>query len=162
MKERVPDLDWYGRGVRDLAAKWEGLLPYRYSVVLENGVLPDYWTEKLADAILAWSVPIYCGATNIRSYFPADVMEAVDLDSPAEAADKIRRLVESDDYERRLPALEEARRRILDRHNVFNLMFDFAKEHFVGGPGQTVTLTPEPQPGKWGRRLEKWRRRYFT
>ena len=45
------DFDWFGRGVRDLGhRRLDGLANYHYHLALENGRVPHYWTEKLADA----------------------------------------------------------------------------------------------------------------
>lgn len=58
-----------GRGYKSFENKQDGLLPYRYSVVIENVQEPDYFTEKLLDCILCGSLPIYWGAPNIGDYF---------------------------------------------------------------------------------------------
>ena len=49
--------------------KEDGLKPYRYSIIIENSSENDYFSEKLVDACLLETVPIYWGAPNISKYF---------------------------------------------------------------------------------------------
>ena len=63
------DLSVLGRGYHPFELKQEGLLPYHYSVVIENVQEPDYFTEKLLDCMLCGTMPIYWGAPNIGEYF---------------------------------------------------------------------------------------------
>ncbi|NQW47660.1 MAG: hypothetical protein HQ464_07830 [Planctomycetes bacterium] len=39
----------FGQGVKPLADKWDGLAPYRSTIVIKNSRVPHYWTEKIAD-----------------------------------------------------------------------------------------------------------------
>ncbi len=63
------DFDLWGRGFRDMEDKSDGLVPYKYSIVIENSKHKDYWSEKIADAYLCGCLPIYCGCPNISDYF---------------------------------------------------------------------------------------------
>ena len=65
-------VDIMGRGFKPFEAKSDGLAPYRYSVVIENVREPSYFTEKLIDALLCETVPIYWGAPDIGQYFDTD------------------------------------------------------------------------------------------
>ena len=67
-------IDIMGRGYRPLDDKAEGLAPYRYSVVIENVREPGYFSEKLVDALLCGTVPIYWGAPDIGRYFDTRAM----------------------------------------------------------------------------------------
>ncbi len=69
IRSRGLDVDVMGRGYTPFERKEEGLLPYRYSVVIENVREADYFTEKIVDACLCETVPIYWGAPNIGEYF---------------------------------------------------------------------------------------------
>lgn len=116
LEREVPEVDIYGRGrARPLEDKWDGLAPYRYSIVLENSSSNDYWTEKLSDAFMSFAVPLYFGAPNVGDYFPSDSYIWLPLDKPKEAIEVIRETLHSDDWESRLDALREARQRIFDR-----------------------------------------------
>ncbi|WP_113911913.1 glycosyltransferase family 10 domain-containing protein [Roseovarius dicentrarchi] len=100
------DLDVMGRGYKPFAAKAEGLAPYRYSVVIENVRERNYFTEKLVDAILCQTVPIYWGCPNIADFFDTSGMiiceDEADLRAAIQAAS-------DEDYSARLPALRAMR-----------------------------------------------------
>lgn len=117
--EQGLDIDLYGRAVRYIDDKWDGLAPYRYSIAAENTIWPDYWTEKIADCFLTWTVPLYHGCNNLEKYFPAESFIRIDIGRPREAMETIRRVMREDDWARRLPALEEARNRVLYEYQLF-------------------------------------------
>lgn len=68
------DVDILGRGYAPFDRKSEGLAPYRYSVVIENVREPNYFSEKLIDAVLCETVPIYWGCPNVDSFMDTSGM----------------------------------------------------------------------------------------
>lgn len=46
-------------------SKAPALRPYRYSIVIESGNAPGYFSEKLIDCVSQGTVPIYWGATDL-------------------------------------------------------------------------------------------------
>lgn len=68
------DVDIMGRGYTPFAVKTDGLAPYRFSVVIENVRETNYFSEKLIDAILCETVPIYWGCPNIGDVFDTACM----------------------------------------------------------------------------------------
>jgi hypothetical protein len=112
-------VDIFGRGVRPLDNKWDGLAPYRYSIVIENSNGPDYWTEKIADCFLAWTLPLYDGCPNLEDYFPADSFIRIDGSDPHAVLATVNGALRSDEWERRLPAIQEARCRVLQEYGMF-------------------------------------------
>jgi len=117
LRSEVP-FDLYGRGFAPLEDKAEGLAPYRYSIAFENWPSPYYWTEKVTDCFLTWTVPIYCGCPRIHEFFPEKSVVTFDARDPG-AIDGMKRLVETDNYENRLDALSEARTLFLNRYQFF-------------------------------------------
>lgn len=100
------DVDVMGRGYQPFKAKPDGLAPYRYSVVIENVRERNYFTEKLIDALMCRTVPIYWGCPNIADFMDTSGMIL------CETGDDIRRVVRElsePDYAKRLPALEAVR-----------------------------------------------------
>ncbi len=73
-KKNAPEVHLLGRAFEPFDKKSDGLAPYRYSVVIENVREPGYFTEKLIDALLCKTVPIYWGAPDIAKYFDTDGM----------------------------------------------------------------------------------------
>ena len=112
-------IDFFGYDSTALPDKWEGLAPYAYHICLENSVCQDYWTEKIADPLLAFAMPVYYGCPNIGDYLPVDSMIRIDIERTEEAIGQIEELMESDVYERSLSAVIVARKLILDRYNFF-------------------------------------------
>jgi hypothetical protein len=119
LKRRLPDLEIYGHGVRPIKDKSAAVEPFRYHVAIENHVAPHHWTEKLADAFLGWSLPFYFGAPNASDYFPTESFIPIDIFDVAGAERIIRDAFTRDEYTRRLPAIREARRRVLECHGTF-------------------------------------------
>lgn len=63
-------IDFYGSGCdKPIDFKVDGLKDYRFSVVIENSIESDYFTEKLLDCFLTGTIPIYWGTKNIEHYF---------------------------------------------------------------------------------------------
>lgn len=100
------DVDVMGRGYTPFDAKADGLAPYRYSIVIENGRVRNYFTEKLLDAILCRTVPIYWGCPNIGDFM--DTAGMILCDSADDLKDAVCAVSEAD-YAHRLPTLEQAR-----------------------------------------------------
>jgi len=119
LKELIPEMELFGRGVRPVDDKADALDPYRYHIVIENHQAPHHWTEKLADAFLGLTLPFYYGCPNVFDYFPEDSLIPIDVSDPAGAAERIRAAIASNEFERRLPAIRESRRRVLNEYNLF-------------------------------------------
>lgn len=123
LRAALPELDVYGRGGGDIRAlddKAGALDAYRCHVAIENHVSPHHWTEKLADAFLGYTLPFYYGCPNVTDYFPADSLVPIDITDFDRALSTIKAVLAGDDeYERRLPAIREARRRVLEEYNFF-------------------------------------------
>ena len=92
-----------GRGYKPFDNKSDGLLPYRYSVVIENCREPSYFTEKLIDACLCRTVPIYWGAPDIAEFF--DISGMIICSSLDEISQALQNLSEAD-YASRSNAIE--------------------------------------------------------
>lgn len=106
IRGRGVDVDVMGGGYAPFERKSDGLAPYRYSVVIENVREPDYFSEKLIDALLCLTVPIYWGCPNIGEYF--DTSGMMICQSPEEIEAALVKMSEAD-YAGRLPALEALR-----------------------------------------------------
>jgi hypothetical protein len=122
LQEALPAIDRFGKGVRPLNDKAEVLDGYRYHVAIENDVAPHYFTEKLVDAFLGLSLPFYFGCPNAADYFPPGSFVPIDIFDFDDAFDTISEALNGNLFERRLPDLEEARRRVLEEHNLFAVL----------------------------------------
>lgn len=118
-------LDLYGRGgfsgrhyCGEVDDKWDGLADYRYSLAIENYHGPNYFSEKITDALLAWCMPIYWGCTNLEEYLPADSFVRIDIEDD-DAPERVREIVNSDLRKQNIDAIAEARRRLLDEYQIW-------------------------------------------
>lgn len=110
------DIDMYGFGWNPVADKREAIDPYLFTVVIENDSKDNYWTEKLSDAILGYSQPIYAGAPNVSSYFNhvfPTLKYGINQD---EFISGIKQSLESPPV---AVALYERRLQLMYRHNMF-------------------------------------------
>lgn len=121
-KAALPELEVFGRGVRDIDDKAEALDAYRYHLAIENHIAPHHITEKLTDTFLAGALPFYFGAPNAADYFPTDSFIPIDIRDTQGAIDTIRRSIDNDAYDKRKDAIECARRLALDEHNLFAVL----------------------------------------
>lgn len=131
--------DLWGRGFQPLEDKWDGLAPYRYSLAVENYSGPHYWTEKIADCFLAWTMPIYYGATNIETYFPSDSFIRIDIAQPKEAIEIIKETIQNNAYIKNRDAIAFARELVLEKYQ----FFPFIKEHIHNFREHTTMPCPE-------------------
>ncbi len=126
LKNRL-HMDIFGKGINPIKNKWDSLYPYRYSLVIENFKGPDYWSEKLADCFLAWTMPIYYGCTNIDDYFPKESLVKIDINSP-DVFKKIKEIISSDLWQKRREAISYARELILEKYQFFPFIVSKIKE----------------------------------
>ena len=139
LKAELPELDIFGRGIRPMDDKAEAVDDYRYHLAVENYIGRHHWTEKLADAYLGLSFPLYSGCPNAADYFPEESFMPIDIFREEESIEIIRKFIRDDEYPSRLPALIEARRRVLEEYNLFAVISGIIKErHQTGKAAKTV------------------------
>jgi hypothetical protein len=87
-----------GATVDTMAEKSAWLIPYRYSVIIENSVVPGYFTEKLLDCIACGTVPLYWGDPTVTDIFETVVpfstlndLQSILESPPTFADDALRR-----------------------------------------------------------------------
>ena len=134
LKSELPELDVFGYGMGKLDDKADALDAYKYHLAIENHSCDHHWTEKLADAYLGFCLPLYFGCTNLDAYFPRESYIWIDIRDPAGAAAEIKRVIHSDEYERRLPAILEARRRVLHKYATFPQLARLIEERHLVSP----------------------------
>lgn len=128
LKEKRFQFDLYGRDVNPIDDKFEAIFPYKYSIAIENSSYPHYWTEKIADCFLSWTMPIYYGCPNIRSYFPPESMIIIDVEKPNESLKLIQQAIAEDRWMKNLDAIEQSRNLVLNKYQFFPKM----AEHIRG------------------------------
>jgi hypothetical protein len=112
----------YGRGrEKELGSKIDGLLEYQYSLAVENSIQQSYISEKFSDCILAGVVPVYLGAPNVGSFFPAESFVQLKSKEHDEIAKKFETLT-SDGYRARIPALVASQSLLATKYNLISLI----------------------------------------
>lgn len=124
LKALLPELDIFGRGVREIDDKAESLDPYKYHVAIENHIALHHWTEKLSDAFLGYTLPFYSGCPNLANYFPEDSFIRIDINDVDSAYKIISEAIKNNEYEKRLDAIKEARRLVIEKYSLFAVLAD--------------------------------------
>ena len=128
IEPQLPELVRFGKGIREIDDKAEALDPFRYHIAIENHVCDHWWTEKLSDAFLGLTLPFYYGAPNAADYFPAESFIPIDIRDPQASLRIIRDAIETGQYEKRLPAIREARQLVLEKYNTFAVLSDLIEQ----------------------------------
>lgn len=136
------DIDLFGRAVRVIEDKWDGLAPYKYSLSVENSCSSDYWTEKITDCFLSWTIPFYWGCTNLEEYFPEESFIRINIEKPEIAVDIIKSAITNNEWEKRLPALKVAREKVLNQYQLFPHLAKLIRSHHANNKDKTVALIP--------------------
>lgn len=156
LKEHFGDrLHWFGNGINPLVQKWPGIAPYRYTIVLENQATDNIFSEKIFDAYLGLSFPIYWGAPNLSDFFPSSAFAKINIRDLNGSIDLIETLLKSKLAEDNLGSLLEAKRRVLWEFNMFARLAAIARALVQSSPGaqqQRVT------PWSWSRRAASERK----
>lgn len=125
--EKIPEhLEIYGRGFQSIDDKADAMLPCQYHLAIENGDGPHSWTEKLVDPWLCWAFPFYAGCDNVQDYFPRESFDYLNLEQPEQEAERMIRDIQNGRWKTALPAITQARQRVLDQHNLMILIGELA------------------------------------
>ena len=115
-----------GRGYKPFKNKEDGLKSFRYSIVIENSSEQDYFTEKLVDACLLETIPIYWGAPNISKYF--DIRGFIVCNSSDEIEDALKNL-SIRDYNRKIKWIKKNKEIALYHANLMKRAALIIREH---------------------------------
>lgn len=131
LKSELPDLiDIYGVGFSPIKDKLEVLGKYKYSLVIENSVNENYWTEKLSDAFIAETYPIYYGCPNVYSYFASDSLSLIEIENLQESIEKIKSLVQQDYFSLKKQEVFKAKELVLFKYNIFEIISSNLNKNF--------------------------------
>jgi len=151
LQQRIHDLEVFGHGHRPLSCKAEALDAYCYHLAIENHIAPHHWTEKLADSFLGACMPLYFGAPNIYEYFPEESLRIVDIRDPAKAMEQIESVMNQSLYEQALPAIREARRRVIEDFALFPMLSKLLPPLHQTAPPKQITSSEILSRHAWRR-----------
>lgn len=142
LMDRLPGMTWYGFGFNRMEDKFGTLRACKYHMAVENHIAPYHWSEKLPDAILCECLPFYAGDPRLDEVLPAESFIRVPIDDPAGAERIIREAIARDEWTKRLPAIREAKRRLLSRYNFWAQV----REVIESAEGQAVAPFDPARP----------------
>lgn len=111
LPERIGELAvWKHRSPPVVNDKRTVLEPYMFSIVPENSKQSGYYTEKLMDCLIAKTIPIYWGCTNLCNFFNMDGI--VQFNNCDDLSNKLKELT-PEFYANRQAAIEDNFQRAL-------------------------------------------------
>lgn len=126
----------FGFNYERLGDKSEALIPYKYHISLENSDSEYAWTEKISDPLLCWAFPFYAGVPSTTIDLPEDAYCAIDITNPEQAVQHIIDQMDSNAWEKAIPPMTIARKKILNHYNTMSLFVRLAKQAMNSEPGQ--------------------------
>lgn len=127
--DKINELDFvncFGRGINPIEDKFEVLKKYKYAIAYENFKNDYYWTEKIIDCFLSYSMPLYFGCEAIENFFPKNSFIQID------PKDKhinlfLKEIVDSNKWEQNLDEICKARELILNQYQLFPFLYNQIK-----------------------------------
>jgi len=143
LKKYPNNLHLFGRGLNNyikyqnfvfnhgqLSNKWDGVKDFRYTISFESSIQSGHFTGKLIDGILAGCMPIYYGCSDLENYIPKDSFLRVDLKKDLDSVcDEVIEIIKSDLREQHLDAIREAKELLLDKWNIWNIIYEEIKKY---------------------------------
>jgi Glycosyltransferase family 10 (fucosyltransferase) C-term len=91
---------------------------YRYSIEFDVGKTINYISERVYDAMLLWTMPIYFGSTNVEKFLPENSFRYVDIDNWQDENEiqKTIDIINSDFREQHIDDIAQARDLMLNKY----------------------------------------------
>ena len=124
------EIDIFGRGFKEITNKEDGLLPYKFSVAIENMPIPYVISEKINDCFLTHTFPLYYDCPNINRFYDERAYAKLDIMDHGYSITMIEKILSTPNYyEEHLDAIIEAKRKYLMEFS-FQAVFVKTIEHF--------------------------------
>jgi hypothetical protein len=125
--KELPFVELYGRGINPIEDKWDALQNSKYAIAYENFQNDYYWTEKVIDCFLSYTMPIYYGCNAIESFFPKNSF--IQLDPRDKHIDLfLKEIVNSNKWEQNIDAINSSRELILNEYQLFPFLYNQIKK----------------------------------
>ncbi len=93
--------------------------PYKYYFMVENNSEKNYVTEKLWESILHDTLCFYSGPPNITEILDPEAYVLLDMSDFEKAYETVKQAIAENWWEKRLPAIRAAKKKILNEYSVF-------------------------------------------
>lgn len=135
-------LDLYGDGFNPVDDKFDALFNYKYSISIENSSLNGYFTEKITDCFLTYTMPVYYGCNNIFDYFPKESIIMIDIKNYKVSIDIIEEAIRSDLFSKNMEAIIEARNIYFKKYHPIAALANVLQMHVnKGSRRKAINLT---------------------
>ena len=122
-------IDVYGRGFNTLKNKEDGLLPYKFSIAIENMPLPYNISEKLYDCFLTHTFPLYYDCPNVNRFIDERAYAKLDIMDHEYSINMIENILNTPNfYENHVDALIEAKKKYLMNYSFQGVMVNVIKK----------------------------------
>ena len=110
-------VDIFGKKYKEIhpELKEQGLKNYKMTISIENSSQMNYFSEKINDCYLYWSLPIYWGCPNISDFFPEKSYRLLDINNP----ESISQIINEPISDGEIRALKEARDLVIYKYNIW-------------------------------------------
>ena len=109
------DTYWFGKDAI--------LAQYQYALELEALVSPHYFSERIYDALLMWTIPISWGCPNLGDWLPIGSFASIDIYKEG-AEDRVIEFTETAVTQWDTDALSKARGLLLDSYQLWAKVYD--------------------------------------
>lgn len=147
-KENVQGFSSY-RGSLPPLNKNDGILPYRYTLAVENSAEQNYFTEKIVDAILGECLAFYWGCPNLEDYFDPESFVRLPLEDFQESRRIVEAAIRNDEWGRRIGAIRRVKQRILDEHQFFPTVARIVRGHRLAEALPVRVINLDRRPERW-------------
>ena len=134
-------LDIFGVGFNSIGDKFDILKKYKYSLVIENNHVNDYWSEKLSDAFLCGTFPFYYGCKNIHKYFDEEELQLIDIDNVNNALNVILNNIDNNVYDTKKHSIKKAKYKVLNEYNIFAVLNKIIVKYYKENNNNNIQYT---------------------
>jgi GR25 family glycosyltransferase involved in LPS biosynthesis/glycosyltransferase involved in cell wall biosynthesis len=129
--------------------KNDGILPYRYTIAVENHSEINYFTEKIVDAILGECLCFYWGCPNLEHYIDSDAFIRLPLEDFARSREIVESAIRNNEHARRLEPIRRAKRRLLEEYQFFPTMSHVISGHKIVERLQVKVINLDRRSDRW-------------
>lgn len=150
MKGHYKDgLDWFGSGEDAyIADKWDGLAPYEYSIAIENSQHENYFTEKVTDCFLSFTMPFYWGCPNLKTFFDERSFVTLDLKDFMSSIATIDACLAAGTRGQNLKFIKDSRRLVLEKYAFIPALVNILSSQVISKTSQRKTIRPQSYYGQ--------------
>jgi|GEM_PF-177186 len=129
--------------------KSSGILPYRYTIAVENCAEVNYFTEKIVDAILGECLCFYWGCPNIEEYIDPAALIRLPLDDFELSLQIMEHAMRDNEYAHRLDAIRAEKLRILNEYQFFPTLARVIHGHRLAESLSIKVLNLDRRSDRW-------------